>query len=683
MVLNSKIPETTKGGVNYEHNSKKMLILFGITIMILLTVLGAIVYYNISRTLVPLTENMSTQIANAKAAEVGKLIQGYVREVETLGEIEAISSGNLDLIKADFETRRKSLNKDFDNFLFVDLNGMSYNILKLTANVSDRDYYAAVIKNNVPTFIGNASIGKSTGKKVFFIGHELKNKKGEKTGMIVATVTLDTLSEIGNQIKIGDKGYGWIIDGSGMVIAHPNKEYPMVLNLLESAKIGFKGLDEVGKKVVAGENGIMKITTPDGIPTTIIYNSIPNTPNWSLAISIPEVELMQSSNLLLQKTIITITVIILILLFAISIISKNISEPLLYTTNHLNVIGHSDFTKEVSEKLLKNNSEIGVIAKAIQTMQNSIKRALHGVIDSTKNLRNAMSISSEDIGNLKLQIEDIVSTTMQMYDNAEETAASTEEMNATSCEIKELAETIVKKTQAGEKAVELISERAQVLQENAVASEKNALTLRKNIEEELSIAINKSKAVEKINVLTDSILQITAQTNLLALNAAIEAAQAGESGKGFAVVANEIRKLAEDSKKEVTNIREVTALVIESVGDLTKNSNRVMDFIDESVINDYKTLVKTSEEYFKDAAFIKNLIIDFSSMAEQLNIEMEHMTDAIKEITAANNEAAHGSQNIATKTSIILDKASRVAELTEETNGIAESLVKIVSQFKI
>ncbi len=55
----------------------------------------------------------------------------------------------------------------------------------------------------------------------------------------------------------------------------------------------------------------------------------------------------------------------------------------------------------------------------------------------------------------------------------------------------------------------------------------------KNNKKELSEAIEKSKSVEKINVLSEAILKITEQTNLLALNAAIEAARAGEAGKGF------------------------------------------------------------------------------------------------------------------------------------------------------
>jgi len=61
-----------------------------------------------------------------------------------------------------------------------------------------------------------------------------------------------------------------------------------------------------------------------------------------------------------------------------------------------------------------------------------------------------------------------------------------------------------------------------------------------------------SSSAEIRNVM-DLITTIAEQTNLLALNASIEAGRAGEHGRGFAVVANEVRKLAEESKRAVHN----------------------------------------------------------------------------------------------------------------------------------
>ena len=64
-------------------------------------------------------------------------------------------------------------------------------------------------------------------------------------------------------------------------------------------------------------------------------------------------------------------------------------------------------------------------------------------------------------------------------------------------------------------------------------------------------AVEQSKAVQKINDLTNEIKEISSQTNLLALNANIEAARAGEAGRGFAVVASEIGSLASQTLSTV------------------------------------------------------------------------------------------------------------------------------------
>lgn len=157
----------------------------------------------------------------------------------------------------------------------------------------------------------------------------------------------------------------------------------------------------------------------------------------------------------------------------------------------------------------------------------------------------------------------------------EEVASHTESLNNQSVSVYQAMEQIVGEANSGSEFAKEIKERADELRESGQKRRMVTGEMASDINKLLQSSLEKSKDVEKINALTNDILDISSQTNLLALNASIEAARAGEIGKGFAVVADEIRNLADSSRETANHIQEISSEVTSSVRELAENANKM------------------------------------------------------------------------------------------------------------
>jgi len=356
------------------------------------------------------------------------------------------------------------------------------------------------------------------------------------------------------------------------------------------------------------------------------------------------------------------------------LLSNSINTPLSIAINHLKLVSTGDFTNELPAKFMQRKDEIGDISKTILIMQNSLKSLIANVNTEACSIEEGLEITKNNIHRLNNSIEVVSNTAQNLSAMMEETAASTEEMISSSHEIQNAAKSIAKKSNEGAMEVSAMNERVYTTKENVQSSQKKAMEIFTLTKSKLEKAIENSKVVDQINILLQSILQITEQTNLLALNAAIEASRAGEAGRGFTVVADEIRKLAEQSKGTTEEIQSITSKVTQSVLELSTTSNSLLNFVSEDVDNDYKSMLDITNKYSDDVKFVEGLVTEFSATSEELLVSLQEVFKTLNEVAKAANNGADG----------VSDIANRVSEINNMSNGVTEeSLILIESSEKL
>lgn len=220
-----------------------------------------------------------------------------------------------------------------------------------------------------------------------------------------------------------------------------------------------------------------------------------------------------------------------------------------------------------------------------------------------------------------------------MTTKMEEVSVTTDSLNSHSNNILNDINNISNKAKDGTLYVSEIKERANYIKMKTLESKSNTIDIVANMKSILSKSIEDSKKVDQIQELTTKILGISSQTNLLALNAAIEAARAGESGKGFAVVADEIRSLAESSKDTANAIQNMNGIVTNTVKDIVEHSYKMLEFMNNVVINDYEHFVMMAHKYHDDAESMNHMFDEFYQKALQLFDTSDYMTKNIIDIT--------------------------------------------------
>ncbi|WAG05763.1 methyl-accepting chemotaxis protein [Aeromonas jandaei] len=509
----------------------------------------------------------------------------------------------------------------------------------------ERPWYQDAVKAG--QLIVTAPYVSVTMQKLVVTLSEPVRHQGELVGAVGANLALDKLIDEVLAMQVQGEGYAMLLDSSGLIVGHPNKELALKQIGELSPDLSAATFQQWGR-----ENNELHAATLDGRDVLLAVQPVAGT-DWLLAMVMYRDVLEAPLASLLWQLVGLTLVLMLVFSALLTAMFKYLFADLGRVAGALHDIAHGegDLTVHIDTR---SQDEVGQLARNF----NQFVARLHGIVSRLRDVTVELAAQS------RAQASGAHSRSQRVRQQQDEivmVATAVTEMASATQEIAGNAEFAA--TTSGEAVKLAVAGQSQVGQ-----SQRSITGLADEVADASQIINELDAHAQKISGILATISGIAEQTNLLALNAAIEAARAGEQGRGFAVVADEVRVLSRRTHDSTDEIQQM----IETLQQTTRRAVGGMETSRQLA----GTSVEDAESANQSLARINEAIGSISDMATQIAAAAEEQTSVTSEISRNTENIRHVSQELA-------EQANQEAAQAAELKALTERLEQEIGRFRL
>ena len=637
--------------------TQRLLVFILIPLLGVFTLIGLLVHQQLNQSLPILIEEAAEQQLMARGDEVARWLHGYRYWVHTLAKDPFL----VDLSAVDDTQRlqtwlsaRHAGDRAIESFYYADVTGEFITHAGVRGNVSQRDYFRELVSaGTVNQVFTNPIPSLVSGLPISIIAEPIFNAQGQRVGLLGITLTMQEVSKTIAAMGLGEGSYGWLIDNSGRMIAHPDEAVRMQLSVGDAEQHGFRGFSTYAPRMLQGQAGQGEIHAPTGDALVIFWTPIPDT-QWSIGFSIPRDNFTALSRKLLKNIAFTMVVAFVLLVLIITLVARHQLSPIQDMVQGLHRIvdaRQADLTQRLPEK---RNDELGKLAHEFNLFIARISDLIAEVMQVTQNLnqhaqqiRSGGQLMQSHMQNQQQEASSLTHAMDQLVISVDEIAHYAQSASSTALEGES-------RMDAGTIQIQQVM---QIIQAQS-----------QTIEHTSSQVEQLHGAGSKIGEIMEVIRSVAEQTNLLALNAAIEAARAGEAGRGFAVVADEVRTLA-------ARTHESTAQIQTTIEELQKHI--------QDTVKTMHTATMQTQNSVAEAQQAEETLQSINAAMDSIKTMNVQIATATQEQSSTVDEFSRNLQNLVTLGQSTQQEADQVAVYGENLQRSAKKLSELIQRFKV